>query len=225
MLLASRSAVLLDYGQELGLQTAGKSEPLMQWTPTNLTREPPPKPAPPAPTPPTGNGYGTFMPYIRPLPRNFFPPPAMPVVEESDQPTPVDPASLPGFTAGNFDAALAAPNGANANVATETYEPGSLLNLYKQMIQQHHDNATLRSGAQTVLDRDAENALVWVRRAPASSRTSTTVVLACNLSGKPLTLSNLGAQSVNSMRSLLSPAPTGDLLQVAPGAVLVGETR
>ena len=224
MLLASRSAVLLDYGQELGLQTAGKSEPLMQWTPTNLTREPPPKPAPPAPTPPTGNGYGTFMPYIRPLPRNFFPPPAMPVVEESDQPTPVDPASLPGFTAGNFDAALAAPNGANANVATETYEPGSLLNLYKQMIQLHHDNATLRSGAQTVLDRDAENALVWVRRAPASSRTSTTVVIACNLSGKPLTLSNLGAQSVNSMRSLLSPAPT-DLLQVAPGAILVGETR
>ena len=225
MLLASRSAVLLDYGQELGLETAGKNEPLMQWTSTNLTREPPPKPAPPAPKPPTGNGYATFMPYIRPLPKNFFPPPVMPVVEESDQPLPVDLALLPGFTSGNFDAALEAPNGANANVATETYEPGSLLNLYKQLIQLHHDNATLRSGAQTVLDRDAQNALVWVRHAPASSRTSTTVVLACNLSDKPLTLSNLGALSVNFLRSLLSPAPTGDLLQVAPGAVLVGETR
>jgi len=223
MLLASRSAVLLDYGQELGLELAGNNEPLMQWTPTNLTREPPPKPEPPAPRP-TGNGYGTFVPYIRPLPKNVFPPPAMPVVEESDQPTPVDPALLPGFTAGNFDATLEAPNGANANVATETCEPASLLNLYKQLIQLHHANATLRSGSQTVLDRDAENALVWIRRAPASSRTSTTVVIACNLSDKPLVLSNLGALSVNSMRSLLSPAPT-DLLQVAPGAVLVGETR
>lgn len=224
MLLASRSAVLLDYGQELGLELAGNNEPLMQWTPTNLTREPPPKPEPPAPTPPTGNGYGTFTPYIRPLPKNFFRPPAMPLVEESDQPTPVDVALLPGFTAGNFDAAMEAPNGANANAATETYEPGSLLNLYKQLIQLHHANATLRSGSQTVLNRDAGNALVWVRHAPASSRTSTTVVIACNLSDKPLTLSNLGALSVNSMRSLLSPAPT-DLLQVAPGAVLVGETR
>lgn len=224
MLLASRSAVLLDYGQELGLETASNNEPLMQWTPTNLTREPPPKPEPPAPKSP-GNGYGTFLPYIRPLPKNFFPPPVMPVVVETDQPIPVDVATLPGFTSGNFDAALEAPNGANANVATETYEPGSLLNLYKQLIQLHHANATVRSGAQTVLNRDAENALVWVRRAPASSRTSTTVVLACNLSDKPLVLSNLGALSINFMRSLLSPAPTGDLLQVAPGTVLVGETR
>jgi hypothetical protein len=65
---------------------------------------------------------------------------------------------------------------------------------------------------------------VWVRRAPASSRTSTTVVVACNLSDKPVVLSDLGAVTVNVMRSLLSPAP-GDLLKVAPGAVVVGETR
>lgn len=225
MLLASRSAILLDYGQELGLEMAARNSPLMQWTPTNLTRKPPPAPEPPTPKPPTNNGYSTFLPYIRPLPKNFFPPPVMPVVEESDHPVPVDPALLPGFTAGNFDAALEAPNGANANVATQTYEPGSLLNLYKQLIQLHHDNATLRSGAQTILNRDTENALVWVRHAPPSSRTSTTVIIACNLSNKPLTLTNLGALTVNFMRSLLSPAPTGDLLQVAPGTVLVGETR
>jgi hypothetical protein len=225
MLLASRSAVLLDYGQELGLETAGNNEPLMQWTPTNLTREPSPKPAPPAPAPPTDNGYATFTPYIRPLPKNFLPPPKMPVVEESDQPMPVDLALFPGFTSGNFDATLEAPNGANANVATETYEPTSLLNLYKQLIQLHHDNATLRSGSQTILDRDAGDALVWVRHAPATSRTSTTVVLACNLSAKPLQLSDLATLTVNNLRSLLNPAPTGDLLQVAPGAVLVGETR
>jgi hypothetical protein len=224
MLLASRSAVLLEYGQELGLDSAGKGLPLMQWTPTNLTRKPPPpvEAAQPAPSP--NAGYAAFLPYVKPLPKNLFPPPVMPVVEETDQPTPADVALLPGFTPGNFNAALAAPNGATANVVTETYEPGSLLNLYKQLIRLHHGNATVRSGAQMVLNRDDLGALVWVRRAPASSRTSTTVVVACNLSDKPVVLSDLGVATVSFMRSLLSPAP-GDLLKVEPGAVVVGETR
>jgi Alpha amylase, catalytic domain len=224
MLLASRSAVLLESGQELGLDSAGKNVPLMQWTPTNLTRKPPPpvEAAQPAPSP--NAGYAAFLPYVKPLPKNLFPPPVMPVVEETDQPTPSDVAALPGFTAGNFDAALEAPNGATANVVTETYEPGSLLNLYKQLIRLHHGNATVRSGSQTVLNRDDLGALVWVRRAPASSRTSTTVVVACNLSDKPVVLSDLGVATVSFMRSLLSPAP-GDLLKVEPGAVVVGETR
>lgn len=224
MLLASRSAVLLAYGQELGLDMTGKGLPLMQWTPTNLTRKPPPPFEAAKPVPPPNAGYATFLPWIKPLPRDFFPPPVMPVVEESDQPTPVDVAALPGFTAGNFDAAWAAPNGATANVVTETYEPGSLLNLYKQLIRLHHGNATVRSGAQTILNRDDLGALVWVRRAPASSRTSTTVVVACNLSDRPVVLGDLGVTTVSSMRSLLNPAP-GDLLKVEPGAVVVGETR
>jgi hypothetical protein len=224
MLLASRSAVLLEYGQELGLDMAGKSEPLMQWTPTNLTRKPPPPVEAVQPVPSPNAGYATFLPYVKPLPKNLFPPPLMPVVEESDQPTPVELALLPGFTAGDLDAALEAPNGAAANVTAETYEPGSLLNLYKQLIRLHHDNATVRSGAQAVLNRDDLGALVWVRRAPASSRTSTTVVVACNLSDRPVVLSDLGGVTVNFMRSLLSPAP-GDLLKVEPGAVTVGETR
>jgi hypothetical protein len=224
MLLASRSAVLLEYGQELGLDSGGKTLPLMQWTPTNLTRTPPPPVEAAKPVPSPNEGYATFRPWVKPLPKNFFPPPVMPVVVEGDQPTPVDVAALPGFTAGNFDAALEAPNGATANVATETYEPGSLLNLYKQLIRLHHGNATVRSGSQTVLNRDDLGALVWVRRAPASSRTSSTVVVACNLSDKPVVLSDLGVVTVNVMRSLLSQAP-GDLLKVAPGAVVVGETR
>jgi alpha-glucosidase len=224
MLLGSRSAVLLEYGQELGLDSVGKSGPLMQWTPTNLTRTPPPPVEAEKPAPSPNAGYATFLPWVKPLPKDFFPPPVMPVVEESDQPTPVDVAALPGFTAGNFDAALAAPNGATANVATEMYEPGSLLNLYRQLIRLHHGNATVRSGAQTVLNRDAQGALVWVRRAPASSRTSTTVVVACNLSDRPVVLGDLGAVTVNFMRSLLNPAP-GDLLKVEPGGVVVGETR
>jgi hypothetical protein len=222
MLLASRSAVLLKYGQELGLDNAGKGDPLMQWTPANLTRKPPPpvEEAKPA----ASSGYKTFLPYIRPLPKNFFPPPVMPVVEETDMPTSADIARMPGFTAGTLNAELSAANGAMANVVSETYEPGSLLNLYKQLIRLHHDNATVRSGAQTVLNHDAQGALVWVRHAPASSRTSTTVVVACNLSDKPVALGDLGGLTMRAMRSLLQPAP-GDLMRVEPGMVVVGETR
>jgi len=222
MLLASRSAVLLEYGQELGLEMAGTNRPLMQWTPTNVTR----KPAPPtdAQAAAAGAGYQKFQPYIRPLPKNLFSAPAMPVVEEADLPTPEKIAVMPGFTAGNLDAAMVAPNGATVSVVTETYEPRSLLNLYKQLIRLHHENATVRSGAQTVLNRDDVGALVWVRYAPASSRTSSTVVVACNLSERPVVLTDLGGVRLGSMRSLLQPAP-GDLMKVAPGAVVVGETR
>jgi hypothetical protein len=222
MLLASRSAVLLDYGQELGLEVAGTNRPLMQWTPTNVTR----KPASPtdAQAAAAGAGYKSFQPYIRPLPKNLFPAPVMPVVEEADLPTPEKIAAMPGFTAGEVDAAMVAPNGASASVVTETYEPLSLLNLYKQLIRLHHDNATVRSGAQTVLNRDDVGALVWVRHAPANSRTSTTVVAACNLSDRPVVLTDLGGVALNSMRSLLQPAP-GYLMKLEPGSVVVGETR
>ena len=222
MLLASRSAVLLEYGQELGLEMAGANRPLMQWTPTNVTR----KPAPPtdAQAAAAGAGYKSFQPYVRPLPKNLFPPPVMPVIEEADLPTPEKIAAMPGFTAGEIDPAMVAPNGAAASVVTQTYEPRSLLNLYKQLIRLHHDNATVRSGAQTVLNRDDVSALVWVRHAPANSRTSSTVVVACNLSDRPVMLTDLGGVPLSSMRSLLQPAPV-DLMKVAPGAVVVGETR
>jgi hypothetical protein len=222
MLLASRSAVLLEYGQELGLEMAGTNRPLMQWTPSNVTR----KAGQPtgAQAAAAGAGYQTFQPYVRPLPKSLFAPPVMPVVEEADLPTPEKIAAMPGFTAANLDASMVAPNGATASVVTETYEPRSLLNLYKQLIRLHHENATVRNGAQTVLNRDDVGALVWVRHAPANSRTSTTVVVACNLSDRPVVLTDLGGVRLSSMRSLLSPAP-GDLMRVEPGAVVVGETR
>ena len=171
-------------------------------------------------------GYRGFQAYIPPLRKDLFPPPPMPVVVESDEIVPVliDPDTLQGFTAVTFDATLAAANGATANVAMEQADPRSLLNLYRQLIQIHHDNATVRNGAESLLDYDAVDALVWVRRAPASSRTSANVVAACNLSDKPVVLGDLGGVRVRGVRSLLSPAPVG-LGAVAAGAVLVGEAR
>ncbi len=206
------------------MENASKGDPLMQWTPTNVTRKPAAPPEAAQAVVSTDTGYKTFLPWVKPLPRNFFPPPSLPFVEETDIPSPENIAAMPGFTGAEMDAALEAPNGAGASVIAETYEPGSLLNLYKQLIRLHHDNATVRSGAQTVLNRDSVGALVWVRRAPANSRTSTTVVAACNLSDRPVVLTDLGGVAMGSMRSLLQPAPA-DLMKVEAGAVVVGETK
>lgn len=227
MLLGSRAAVLLEYGQELGLDAEKAGEPRMQWTPTNVTRKPKPVAAS---KPKTGPTYETFRAYIPPPPRNLFPPPTMPVVTESDEAVAVkiDPNTLPGFTAGTLDGALTSTNGATANVAVEQADPRSLLNLYRQMIELHHDNATVRNGAETVLDYDAVDALVWMRQAPASSRTSANVVAACNLSDRPLELSGFAGmrlRGLRGLRSLLNPGPEGVLLTVAAGAVMVGEAR
>jgi len=223
MLLGSRAAVMLEYGQELGLDAGEAGEPRMQWTPTNVTRKPEPVAAPKE----TGPTYQAFRAYIPPPPRNLLPPPTMPVVIESDEAVPVviDPNTLPGFTAGTLDAAPTSAHGATANVAVEQADPKSLLNLYRQMIELHHDNATVRNGAETVLDYDAMDAVVWVRQAPASSRTSANVVAACNLSDRPVVLGDFGGLRLRGLRSLLSPEPEGALLTVAPGAVMVGEAR
>jgi hypothetical protein len=176
MLLTSRGAVSLVYGQEIGT-----SAPTMQWTPSNIT--PPTRPdepveeaKPAAPLPPP-NVYGAFVPYAPP--------------KKMDKPaaTKVDPNSLRGFTSGKLPQSPEAMNSATANVAVEDADPKSLLSFYRRLIQLHRDNASLRTGTPYILNHDADNALIWLRRAPTGSRTAATVVVSCNLSDKPLTLS------------------------------------
>jgi alpha-glucosidase len=228
LLLASRSAVVLDFGEELGLiPSDSKTAPLMQWTPSNHTPPPPPPPPPPAvytPPPPDES----FKPYVPPLPRNFFPPPPMPIVipvEHPENPR-LEPNAQRGFTAG----ALPAPtslNGDTANVALEDTDPASLLSLYRRLIQLHHDNASLRNGTQTLLDHDADDALVWLRPAPANSRVVGSAVVACNLSARPLTLDlNPLHLRAATLRTLLgdTPATTPTTLTLSPHTVFLGET-
>lgn len=175
-LLTSPGAVALSYGQELGLPPAST----MQWTPSNITppkAEPEPEEEPAKPsTPADPNVYGAFKPYVAPKPAKKPPPPG----------TPPDPNSLPGFTT-KADAGNAI--GTTANAAVEDTAPGSLLNFYRRLIQLHHDNPSVRSGAQIVFNHDADNARVWIRRAPAGSVTAANVIVTCNLGDKPLTLS------------------------------------
>jgi len=60
---------------------------------------------------------------------------------------------------------------------------------YRRLIALHHGNATLRYGSATVLNFDAQNALVWVSRASAGTGLAAPVVVACNLSSSPIYLS------------------------------------
>ena len=176
-LLTTPGAVELTSGQELGLPPGST----MQWTPTNLTApkaepEPEEEATKPAAPPSDPNVYGAFKPYVAPKPVKKPPPPG----------TPPDPNSLPGFTtksgAGN-------PIPTTANVAIEDADRNSLFNFYRRLIQLHHDNPSVRSGAEVTFNHDADNARVWIRRAPPGSTTAANVIVTCNLGDKPLTLS------------------------------------
>jgi hypothetical protein len=223
LLLASRAAVMIDYGEEIGLDR----DSLMQWTPKNITlRLPAPierraaaavsdRPIPPKPRP-QSNIYGPYVPYVAPA--KAKPP-------EANTPVKIDPDTLPGFTSGTLPGSLNA-DAETVNVAVEDADPHSLENLYRKLIQLHHGNASLHNGAQTVLDRDDLNALVWVRRPPPGAATATTVVAICNLSSKPLALS-LGAElklRAGTFRGLAGDAKlNGDVISVPAGAVWLGE--
>jgi alpha-glucosidase len=202
MMLGSRTAVMIEYGQELGLQpldVIGDRAPVMQWTPGNVTELPaPPTPVEQAAAPSKTDKYASFHPYVKPLPRNLLPPPKLPDVVVGENPPPADVNMLPGFTGGTRDAAvreeleaklapLTAANAATANVAMEDDDRHSMLTLYRRLIQLHHANASLRSGAQMMDDADAAGAVVWVRQPPPGTSTAT-VLAVCNMSGKPLEL-------------------------------------
>jgi alpha-glucosidase len=136
----------------------------------------------------------------------------VPVIIVSDDPQPavIDPNSLPGFTS----AELTAPTTTNApttNVAVQQVDAKSLLNLYRQLIQLHHDNAALRNGAQTILNHDADDALVWIRKAPAGSKSPASVAIACRLGTAPVP--DAGIKIVR------------DLLGFSGDVVFIGEGR
>ena len=241
VLLASHGAAFFDFGDEIGLDTLTAVEtdhggvlPVMQWTPANIQQ------AAPAPIQRAAPGsgqpeYGPYVPYVRPpAVRLTGPPPALPhATVDGNIPPPLPaPDTLPGFTTGKLP--LLPIEGGAINVATEDRDPNSVLSAYRALIALHHGNATVRNGAQTVLNRDAQSAVVWVRRAPAGSRTVGNVIVAANLGTQPITLSldsdlaHLGLHS-GPLRALFAFAPrplTGEntgALQLPPHAVFIGE--
>lgn len=242
LLLASRGAAMFNFGDEIGLNlstqiAAGVAYPaVMQWTPLNLRQAPPAGDrAAEAPVSPDGvTAFGAYHPYVPP-PRglNGLAPTLPRVAVDRNIPAALpDPNSLPGFTTGALPAAPT--EGVTINVTTEDRDPRSLLNAYRQLIGLHHGNATLRNGSEYVLHRDEQGAVVWVRRAPAGSRTVANVVVAANLSDLPVRLSldddleGLGMRpgTVRPLFAWSSQPLTGETtaaLQLPGHAVFIGE--
>lgn len=82
-----------------------------------------------------------------------------------------------------------APPEDGPNAAVEDADPGSLLNWYRQLSALHHGNRTISSGEQIVLNHDDQNVLAWVRKPQSVSPQNPAVVVVCNLSAQPVTVS------------------------------------
>jgi alpha-glucosidase len=243
VLLASRGAASLRYGQEIGMLPMEGSDAPMQWTPTNVTpapkteaKEEEPRPLiAPVPTAEdqakSNGGYGAFVPYV--APKKPASPAAKTVQGEVVEapPEPVDPKTLPGFTSGILAKPVPA-DAAKLNAAMENADPDSLLNMYRRLTHLHHDYPALHNGTQTLLDYDALDAVVWVRQAQGDSRSA--IIAVCNLSGAPLHLSlneELAKQRIHtgSIRNLLSSTASQtsvqstDNLTLPPYGIFLGE--
>ena len=185
LLLASRGAVGLAYGEEIGLSDTSR-DPIMSWTPTNVT--PPHKEVTEAK--PKQEIYGAYHPYVRPAPNSVIESrPRLPSVTLNTEsaPPPVDPNTLPGFSTRAEPAASAREK--MVNVAVEDDNPDSLLNFYRRVLELQSGNATLRRGSVSFLNHDDEGALVWLRRAPAGARTVASVIVVCNMTNHPINIS------------------------------------
>jgi alpha-glucosidase len=78
------------------------------------------------------------------------------------------------------------PSYKTINVQTESANPESLLNWYKQLIALRRTNATLHDGGFAMLDAGDADVLAYVRTPPKGSNP---VVVAINMSAQPKTVS------------------------------------
>lgn len=205
--LLNRSAALIVAGQELGIATdAGIRSTLVPWG----HPAPSPTEAPTEPTKPPAPVVSDPHKYQAYVP--YVPPPA------PKKPIPPDPATVAGQEA----------------------IPGSLLNFYRQLSVLHHGGTAIggigtRDAEEITLSHDDLSALIVVRKPASPSLADPAVVIACNLSDKPLVLS-LRPDMMrfklrgNFLRTLLrSDDGMGgnsiDPMTVPPYGVYVGELR
>jgi hypothetical protein len=121
------------------------------------------------------------------------------------------------------------------NVALEDADPTSLLNWYRQLSALHHGNRTISSGEQIVLNHDDQNVVAWVRKPQAVSPQTPAVVVVCNLSAQPVTVSlKADMQKLHLRGSFLRPLLRSDRgmgamhldgMTLGPYMVYIGELR
>jgi hypothetical protein len=128
-----------------------------------------------------------------------------------------------------------APPENGPNAALEDADRGSLLNWYRQLSALHHGNRTINSGEQIVLNHDDQNVLAWVRKPQTVSQQTPAIVVVCNLSGQPVTVSlKADMQKLGLRGSFLRPVLRSDrgmgainlgTMTLAPYMVYIGELR
>jgi alpha-glucosidase len=131
---------------------------------------------------------------------------------------------------------LPVPAGAaTTNVAAEDANPDSLLNWYRKLIALRRSNTALHSGSNVMLNHDAQNALVWLRKPANPTLEHPAVVIACNFSAQPVTLDLKADMKSNAVRGgfMRTIARTDhgmgpmslDAVHLPPYGVYIGEVR
>jgi alpha-glucosidase len=144
-----------------------------------------------------------------------------------------EPAVLPWGMPPDSTGKHPAPISTGPEIAAEEANPNSLLNWYRRLIDLHHSNATMHSGAIDLLNHDDQNVLVWISRHGVASFKNPPVVALCNLSSKPVTVSLTGDMKSlhlrgNFLRTILR-SDTGmggmdlDKIALQPFGVYIGE--
>ncbi len=76
-----------------------------------------------------------------------------------------------------------------ATAAGQDINPASLLNFYRELARLHHGTSALRDGEEFTFNHDDRNTLIWMRKTATPSPANPPVLVACNLSDKPVVLS------------------------------------
>lgn len=125
--------------------------------------------------------------------------------------------------------------GSAINVASEESYSDSLLYWYRKLIALRRSNTAMHTGSNVMLNHDAQSALVWMRKPARPSLDTPAVVIACNFSAQPVTLSLKAEMKSNGVRGSflrtlvrtdhgMGPMDL-DALHLAPYGVYIGEVR
>ena len=121
------------------------------------------------------------------------------------------------------------PSYEQINVTAEEHEPNSMLHWYQQLIALKKTDPALHDGAETMLNTSDEHVLSWLRKADSGEA----VVVACNLSDQPQTISfDLSPQNIHgtAVTTLLKTPGAADpaslhSVQLGPYGVYVGRVQ
>src|SRR5208282_4251114 len=112
------------------------------------------------------------------------------------------------------------------NVATESKDPNSVLNLYKKVLALRHTNAALLEGSYIALNEDDPNVMSYLR-----SYKGKAVLVALNMSATPQRITfNLAQQgfSRSAMKTLIASSTAsakGNEVTLEPFGLLIAEVR